>query len=194
MKKTLKYTLLPLGIVLLVLICVICTKNSIVEFYNSKKLEVINNKQDKASNEILKEELIPNWNLDSKTMKSIVSFVQNATNPNSIEYIPVEQRIAIFDFDGTLYGEHFPTYFDLSMLIYRLLYDKSYNATEEQIAYAKALERTYFDNEPWVEYTKTEKQIAAESFQNFTVEDYREYVRKFMSYPVIGFEGMTYSE
>ena len=164
MKKTIKYTLLSLGIVLLVLICVMFTKNNIVvELHNSKKIEVINNKQDEVSNETLKEEVINNWNLDSKTMKSIVSFVQNATNPNSIEYIPVEQRIAIFDFDGTLYGEHFPTYFDLSMLIYRLLYDKSYNATEEQIAYAKALERTYFDNEPWVEYTKTEKQITKSS-------------------------------
>lgn len=138
--------------------------------------------------------VIPNWNSDSISMHSIVSFVQSVTNKNSKNYIPKEQRIVVFDFDGTLYGEHFPTYFDQSMLMYRLLYDKNYIATTEQKEYAQGLELMYFDNQPAPESTKTVEQIAAESFEGFTIENYRSYVRKFMSLPVIGFDGMTYKD
>lgn len=137
---------------------------------------------------------LPNWNSDSKTVHSIVSFVQSVTDQNSENYIPEEKRIVVFDFDGTLYGEHFPMYFDQSMLIYRLLYDKNYTATAEQKEFAKGLELTYLDNQPDPESSKTVEQVSAESFEGFSIKDYRTYIRKFMSFPVIGFDGMTYGD
>ena len=52
----------------------------------------------------------------------------------------MEERLAVFDFDGTLYGELFPIYIDHSLLLYRVLYDESYEASEETRAYALSME------------------------------------------------------
>mgnify|MGYP003319932644 CR=1 FL=1 len=38
-------------------------------------------------------------------------YVKTITNKNSKDFIPVKERIAVFDLDGTLIGELSPTYF-----------------------------------------------------------------------------------
>jgi len=68
-------------------------------------------------------ETIPYWRADSPTMASIVSYVSVITDEKSESYVPPEERIAVFDMDGTLYGERFPTYFDECLLLHRLLHD-----------------------------------------------------------------------
>ena len=80
------------------------------------------------------------WNADSPTMASVISFVASVTDENSKDFVPEDQRIAVFDMDGTLYGELFPTYFDESLLLHRLLHDESYQAPEEDLAWAKEAE------------------------------------------------------
>ena len=56
--------------------------------------------------------VIDGWKPDSPAMLSIVEFVRDSVDETSDAYIPVEDRIAVFDMDGTLYGERFPTYFN----------------------------------------------------------------------------------
>jgi hypothetical protein len=43
--------------------------------------------------------------LESGPHKRIVNFVKNVTNPASPNYMPEEERIAVFDNDGTLWSE-----------------------------------------------------------------------------------------
>src|SRR5688572_19114108 len=52
---------------------------------------------------------LPSWN-DGATKKSITDFVARVTTPGSPEFVPVAERIATFDNDGTLWCEH-PMYF-----------------------------------------------------------------------------------
>ena len=40
--------------------------------------------------------------------------------------MPVEDRIAVFDFDGTLFCETDPNYFDYNLLLYRVTEDPDY--------------------------------------------------------------------
>ncbi len=54
---------------------------------------------------------LPSWN-DTATKKNIIQYVEQATNPDSKQFIPVTERIATFDNDGTLWGEK-PVYFQL---------------------------------------------------------------------------------
>ena len=54
---------------------------------------------------------LPSWN-NGENKKRITSFVENAVNENSESFIPVEDRIATFDNDGTLWAEN-PVYFQL---------------------------------------------------------------------------------
>jgi len=47
---------------------------------------------------------LPSWN-DGKARQSIVSFVEKVTTPGSPDFVPVPERIAVFDNDGTLWCE-----------------------------------------------------------------------------------------
>ncbi|WP_304580937.1 hypothetical protein, partial [Dubosiella newyorkensis] len=63
------------------------------------------------------------WTNDSKAKQKLVDFVKNATNPNSKDFIPIENRIAVFDMDGTLLSETNPYYFEWMMFFHRVLDD-----------------------------------------------------------------------
>ena len=52
---------------------------------------------------------LPSWN-DGKARRAIVEFVATVTKPGSPEHVPVTERIALFDNDGTLWAEQ-PTFF-----------------------------------------------------------------------------------
>lgn len=127
-------------------------------------------------------------------MASIVDYVKSLTDETSDEFVPEEERVAVFDMDGTLYGELFPTYFDQCLLMYRLLHDDTYQASAEDREFAQALETALLHGEEEPDSPRSTAQMAAESFKGYTVEQYRDYVRKFMSQPAVGFENMTYGE
>ncbi len=61
---------------------------------------------------------LPSWN-DGKAKQSIISFVTKVTKPASPDFVPVPQRIATFDNDGTLWAEQ-PVYFQLLFAIDRV--------------------------------------------------------------------------
>ena len=47
---------------------------------------------------------LPSWN-DGKAKQSIIAFVEKVTKPGSPDFVPVPERIATFDNDGTLWCE-----------------------------------------------------------------------------------------
>jgi len=47
---------------------------------------------------------LPSWN-DGKAKQSIINFVEKVTKPGSADFVPVPERIATFDNDGTLWCE-----------------------------------------------------------------------------------------
>ena len=47
---------------------------------------------------------LPSWN-DTAPKKAIVAFVARVTKPGSPDFVPVPERIAVFDNDGTLWAE-----------------------------------------------------------------------------------------
>ena len=137
---------------------------------------------------------IPYWTEGSAVADSIVSYVEAVTEETSESYVAPEERIAVFDFDGTLYGERYPTYFDTCLFMHRALHDETFTAPEEIREYAAAMEAALYNYLPEPDSDKSTAQCAAECFKGMTVEEYREYVRNYMSTPVFGFEGMTYGE
>lgn len=54
------------------------------------------------------EDPLPSWN-DTPTKTAIVAFVENVTTEGSADFVPVPERIAVFDNDGTLWIEQ-PVY------------------------------------------------------------------------------------
>ena len=138
--------------------------------------------------------LIPYWTEGSAVADSIVAYVKSVTDESSDSYVAPADRIAIFDFDGTLYGERYPTYFDTCLFIHRALHDETFTAPEDIREYAKAMEEALYNHLPEPDSDKSTAQCAAECFKGMTTEEYREYVKTFMASPAFGFEGMTYAE
>lgn len=61
---------------------------------------------------------LPSWN-DGPSKKSIVDFVARVTREGGPEFVPVAERIATFDNDGTLWAEQ-PIYFQLAFALDRV--------------------------------------------------------------------------
>jgi phosphoserine phosphatase len=61
---------------------------------------------------------LPSWN-DTPTRRAIVAFVEAATRSGGQGYIPPEERIAVFDNDGTLWCEK-PMPIELGFILQRL--------------------------------------------------------------------------
>ena len=137
---------------------------------------------------------LPHWVDGAPALASVMMFVREATDPDSDAYIPPEKRIVVFDFDGTLYGERFPTYFDTCLFLYRALHDGDYTAAEDVRGYAEELEAALLNGEPEPDSPRSTAQMAAECFAGMPVDEYRAYVRAFMEQPAYGFDGMTYGE
>ena len=137
---------------------------------------------------------VPYWREDSPALQSIVAFVDSVTDEASESYLPPEDRVAVFDFDGTLYGERFPTYFDTCLFIHRVLHDESCTAEPDVLAYAQELETALLNGDPEPDSPRSTAQMAAEVFRGFTPEEYAAYIREFADTPAYGFENMTYGE
>ena len=70
------------------------------------------------SGSALAQDPLPAWN-DGPSKKAIIRFVQETTKPGSSQFIPPEERIAVFDNDGTLWSEQ-PIYVQIAFTIDRI--------------------------------------------------------------------------
>ena len=63
-------------------------------------------------------DVLPSWK-DGTTRTAIIDFVERVTEPGSADFVPVDERIAVFDNDGNLWAEK-PVYFQLLFAIDRV--------------------------------------------------------------------------
>ncbi len=71
----------------------------------------------KTSNEVQIKDVdpLPSWN-EGASKSAILNFVQSVTDSTSASFVDVEDRIAVFDNDGTLWSEQ-PMYFQLAFAL-----------------------------------------------------------------------------
>jgi phosphoglycolate phosphatase-like HAD superfamily hydrolase len=72
---------------------------------------------------------LPSWN-DSASKKAIIAFVQKVTAEGTADYVPIPERIAVFDNDGALWPEN-PVPFQLA---YALDVLKQRTSTDSKLA------------------------------------------------------------
>ncbi|MFZ4590565.1 MAG: HAD family hydrolase [Ignavibacteria bacterium] len=71
-----------------------------------------------AGTKINNSDPLPSWN-DTEHKKAIISFVEKVTTAGSPDFVPVSERIATFDNDGTLWSEQ-PMYFQFIFVFERI--------------------------------------------------------------------------
>ena len=134
---------------------------------------------------------IPYWKDDSPAMHSIMQFVEDVTDESSPEYVPEEERIAVFDLDGTLTGERYPEA-SMRILVMDRLLEEGEEADPDALELARSMEAAIQENAPLPKFTLSATAAVADLFSGFTLDEYKEYLKDFMKRPVGGFEGMTY--
>ena len=125
------------------------------------------------------------WNDRAPAKTALTDYLKKVTSKNSPDYIPVEDRIAVFDFDGTLFLETDPTYFDWQLFEHRVLEDPGYKATAEQLRAACDSRNGKFPK-----LDKNRERMVAEAYQGMTPDEFYAFVRKFMAEKQPGFNGL----
>ena len=131
------------------------------------------------------------WSEDSAAAASIRDYVAEVTDINSDKYIPIEDRIAVFDMDGTLIGELYPSYFEYMMFIHRALHDDTFEAPDDMREFAEALEEGVYGGKVPDNSELLHAKYAGQAYAGMTVEEMRDYTRAFMQTEADGFTNLT---
>lgn len=139
------------------------------------------------------------WTKDSVAQKKLVAFVQDVTDKKSKNFIPVEDRIAVFDMDGTFICETAPCYFEWMLYLERALHDPNYTPSQEDKAYAEMVNsEVYAGHFMTGKFPKGidlgEAKSQQKVFAGMTPAEYEAYVKKFMQKPVEGLTNLKWGE
>lgn len=135
-----------------------------------------------------------NWNEDAEAVAALKDYVEKVTDKRSEYYIPVEDRIAMFDLDGTLYCETFPIYGEWLLFADYVLNTPGYQAPEHIRAVAEELAAIEKASDIPGHMEETHIKAHAEAFAGMPIEDYFEVVEAYKSTAADGFSGMTRGE
>ena len=133
------------------------------------------------------------WAPDAPAAMALIDYVTAVTDENGPDYIPAEDRIAVFDLDGTLFCETDPNYFDYMLLVYRVLEDPDYRDRASDFERETA-NRIVEQNETGKSFPGLEVdhgKAVASAFAGMTVAEFNAYIQEFKKQPMPGYEGMT---
>lgn len=160
---------------------------------NPDGAELASDKDDEPAKEV-KTFIFNNWNDGAASLKALTDYVENVTDPDSQDFIPEEDRIVVSDFDGTLYGELCPTYFEWMLLTHRIVEDESFTPTPELKELAGDILKAAKAGTIPEDLEIRVKEGIGVAFRGMSVEEYMDYVREYAKSPVIGFENMTWND
>ncbi|MBR1580974.1 MAG: haloacid dehalogenase-like hydrolase [Selenomonadaceae bacterium] len=121
------------------------------------------------------------WEKDSEAKAALVNYVKDVTNPRSKNFIPVEDRIAVFDLDGTLICETAPYYFEWMFYIHHDLNEPNHRATPAARKTAQEILDAIYAHKMTLELDEKERYGQAASFEGMTPEEYAAYVKNYMN-------------
>ena len=134
------------------------------------------------------------WNPDAASLHALIDYVEAVTDPDSPDFIPEADRIATFDMDGTLIGELFPTYLEVILLEERILRDPSYQPDAEMLEFGRMTREHALDKSYPADYDYGFSNHQAKAFAGMTLNEYADFITRFLVHEADGFEGMTYAE
>ena len=141
-------------------------------------------------------EVLSLWNDEAPAKAALVDYMAAITVEGSEDYIPPEDRIAVFDLDGTLFCETDPNYFDYTLLKYRVLEDPDYKDKASDFE-KEVAEKIRIQNETGESFKGLETdhgKAVASAFSGMTIDEFNDYIQEFKKQPMPGYEGMTRGE
>ena len=130
------------------------------------------------------------WNDGAPAKKALIEYVAAVTDSRSPDFVPVQDRIAVFDLDGTLLCETAPSYFFWQLFEHRVLDDKSFTPDENQRTSARNARAKGI----CPSLTEDRGRMVSAAYRGMTPEMFDAYVHAFMEEPQPGFSGMKRGE
>ena len=133
------------------------------------------------------------WKDSSKLKAELTSYMSTITDNNSKDFIPVKNRIAVFDMDGTLCCETDPGYFDHKLLYHRVMEDADYKdkASEEEKETAEIIKK-YFETGEYPSGLDVKHGTAvATAFKGMTIDEFTNYVKEYREKQTPGYNNLT---
>ena len=134
------------------------------------------------------------WNKNSVAKQKLIEYVTDVTNKRSKNFIPVEDRIAVFDVDGTIACETAPFCFDFMMFVYRALDDPNYFASAQDKANAEAVKAAIYNKKMTNDVRRKHCESNASVFAGMTAEEFAAYTKNYLKTPVEGFDNLKVGE
>ena len=139
-----------------------------------------------------KESLV-SWTAGSASLKKLTDYVEAATTEGGKGYVAPEDRIAVFDLDGTLMCETYPWCFEYMVFADYALNNPGYKAPDDIKAVAQEIVDSAWGKKPEKMSTR-QAQAAAVAYAGMTPKELEDYVGKFKDSPAEGYKGMTRGE
>ena len=130
-------------------------------------------------------EVLTSWSADSAARDALIAYVEAVTAEGGADYIPVKDRIAVFDMDGTLTCETYYTYYDTMMFIEYCLVDHPERVSEELKQTAASIKPGYVADENLA-------RNFARAYAGMTVEEFYDYAVAFGRKKTESFHNMRY--
>ena len=134
------------------------------------------------------------WNQEAPALLALQEYVESVTDEKSKDFIPVEDRIATFDMDGTLVAELYPTYFVCYLYEWRVLKDSDFQPSNEEIRLAEEIRDAGLTNTYTSEMIDAHKKEYAKVFEGMTRQQFDDYVSEVLMKDADGFSGMLYRD
>lgn len=135
------------------------------------------------------------WNENAESLAALKAYVEDVTNPESPNFIPVEDRICVSDLDGTFYGELAPTYMEWYMFFHRVYDDPTYTPSAREKAYADVCLAAAKAGKISTEVDAGEDHVQSHTFEGMTIEDFDAYAENFLKNTTLdGLTNCTFGE
>lgn len=132
------------------------------------------------------------WTEDSLAAKQINDYIVQVTDEKSDDFIPVKDRIAVFDLDGTLMCETYPFCFEY-MVFADYALKHSEDMPKDVLAVAQEIMDAAGGEKPSGMSTR-QAEAAAKAYKGMTMDELRKVVEDFKKSKAWGFSGMTRGE
>ncbi len=130
------------------------------------------------------------WSKDSASLQKLVEYVEAATTEGGKGYVPPEDRIAVFDLDGTLMCETYPWCFEYMVFADYALNNPNYKAPDDVAAVAREILDSAWGEKP-KDMSTRQARAAAIAYKGLTPAELEAYVEGFKGSAAEGFSGMT---
>jgi len=136
---------------------------------------------------------LASWADNSPNKQKIISFVEAVTDKNSKDFVPVEDRIATFDMDGTIACEE-PQWLGLDVAEYKILNDPNLKGNTSLISEINRLnfDLTQFPGPSEIGQLITD--LTDQAFSGMSQEKFVQYMQDFMNTAKPDFVGLTYKD